>query len=238
MVERAGIIRTARKLMDGTVFPRPVSPGTRSRRRTPTRTRPPPSTRRRRALRRPLPRVRPRRRFPFSPDRSYTPPDAGSTTSSGSTPAWGCRAPSSSRPAATAPTTPPCSTRLRRGRPLRGRGHDRRHHHRRRAGRAARRRRAGHPVQLRRPPRRRPGPRRLRPDRGPRRRPGWHLVLHFDAADLAAYAGLLARMPCPYVIDHMARVDAAAGLDQEPFRALLGCSATTAAGSRSPAPSG
>jgi predicted TIM-barrel fold metal-dependent hydrolase len=51
---------------------------------------------------------------------------------------------------------------------------------------------------------------------------GWHVVLHFDAADLTAYAGLLDRMPCPYVIDHMARVDAAAGLEQAPFRALLG----------------
>jgi predicted TIM-barrel fold metal-dependent hydrolase len=50
---------------------------------------------------------------------------------------------------------------------------------------------------------------------------GWHVVLHFDAADLPAHAGLLDRVPCPYVIDHMARVDAAAGLDQPPFRALL-----------------
>ena len=50
---------------------------------------------------------------------------------------------------------------------------------------------------------------------------GWHIVLHFDAKDLPTYAGLLDRMPCPYVIDHMARVDAAAGLDQEPFGALL-----------------
>ncbi|HKA84920.1 MAG TPA: amidohydrolase family protein, partial [Acidimicrobiales bacterium] len=49
---------------------------------------------------------------------------------------------------------------------------------------------------------------------------GWHVVLHFDAADLPTYAGLLDRMPCPYVIDHMARIDATAGLDQEPFRAL------------------
>ncbi|MGH9209692.1 MAG: amidohydrolase family protein [Acidimicrobiales bacterium] len=50
---------------------------------------------------------------------------------------------------------------------------------------------------------------------------GWHVVLHFDAQDLPTYAALLARMPCPYVIDHMARVDATAGLDQEPFAALL-----------------
>ena len=49
----------------------------------------------------------------------------------------------------------------------------------------------------------------------------WHVVLHFDAQDLAAYADLLDRMPCPYVIDHMARVDATAGTDQPAFRALL-----------------
>ena len=50
---------------------------------------------------------------------------------------------------------------------------------------------------------------------------GWHIVLHFDAKDLPAYANLLDRMPCPYVIDHMARVDATAGLGQAPFEALL-----------------
>src|SRR4029450_2023176 len=35
----------------------------------------------------------------------------------------------------------------------------------------------------------------------------WHVDLLFDAQDLPAYAELLDRMPCPYVIDHMARVD-------------------------------
>ncbi len=50
---------------------------------------------------------------------------------------------------------------------------------------------------------------------------GWHIVLHFDAKDLPAYAELLDRMPCPYVIDHMARVDATAGVEQEAFGALL-----------------
>jgi predicted TIM-barrel fold metal-dependent hydrolase len=50
---------------------------------------------------------------------------------------------------------------------------------------------------------------------------GWHIVLHFDAKDLPHHAGLLDRMPTPYIIDHMARVDASAGLDQEPFQALL-----------------
>jgi predicted TIM-barrel fold metal-dependent hydrolase len=51
---------------------------------------------------------------------------------------------------------------------------------------------------------------------------GWHIVLHFDAKDLHAHADLLDRMPCPYVIDHMARVPAADGIEQEPFQALLG----------------
>lgn len=50
---------------------------------------------------------------------------------------------------------------------------------------------------------------------------GWHVVLHFDARDLPRHADLLDRMPCPYVIDHMARVPATDGVDQEPFRALL-----------------
>ncbi len=50
---------------------------------------------------------------------------------------------------------------------------------------------------------------------------GWHVVLHFDAADLPAHADLLDRMPCPYVIDHMARVPAPAGIEQEPFQTLL-----------------
>lgn len=50
---------------------------------------------------------------------------------------------------------------------------------------------------------------------------GWHIVLHFDAKDLPAYADLLDRMPCAYVIDHMARVPVTAGVEQEPFQRLL-----------------
>jgi predicted TIM-barrel fold metal-dependent hydrolase len=49
----------------------------------------------------------------------------------------------------------------------------------------------------------------------------WHIVLHFDAKDLPSYAKMLDEMPVPYIIDHMARVDATAGLDQEPFQQLL-----------------
>jgi len=46
-------------------------------------------------------------------------------------------------------------------------------------------------------------------------------VLHFDAKDLASYSGLLESMPCPYVIDHMARVPVTKGIEQEPFQTLL-----------------
>jgi 2-pyrone-4,6-dicarboxylate lactonase len=50
---------------------------------------------------------------------------------------------------------------------------------------------------------------------------GWHIVLHFDSRDLPRYAAMLDEMPCPYVIDHMARVSTDEGLDQPPFQALL-----------------
>ena len=51
---------------------------------------------------------------------------------------------------------------------------------------------------------------------------GWHVVLHFDAKDLSQYSSLLDAMPVPYVIDHLARVPAVDGVDQEPFQQLLG----------------
>lgn len=51
---------------------------------------------------------------------------------------------------------------------------------------------------------------------------GWHVELHFDAKDLQDYTELLAQVPVPYIIDHMARVDATAGIDQTPFQHLLG----------------
>ena len=50
---------------------------------------------------------------------------------------------------------------------------------------------------------------------------GWHLVVHLDARDLPDTAEHLRRLPCPFVIDHMARVPAGDGLDQAPFQALL-----------------
>jgi predicted TIM-barrel fold metal-dependent hydrolase len=50
---------------------------------------------------------------------------------------------------------------------------------------------------------------------------GWHVVLHFDAEDIEAHADLFRRMRVPFVIDHMGRVQAREGLDQKPFRMLL-----------------
>ena len=49
----------------------------------------------------------------------------------------------------------------------------------------------------------------------------WHIVLHFDAKDFATYAHVLDDMPVPYIIDHMARVPAAEGVHQAPFQRLL-----------------
>jgi 2-pyrone-4,6-dicarboxylate lactonase len=49
----------------------------------------------------------------------------------------------------------------------------------------------------------------------------WHVDLHFDAVDLPDFADMLAKLPVRYTIDHMARVKAADGLGQRPFRTLL-----------------
>jgi 2-pyrone-4,6-dicarboxylate lactonase len=50
---------------------------------------------------------------------------------------------------------------------------------------------------------------------------GWHVVLHLDAQDIATYRTFLDQLRVPFVIDHMGRVKAALGLDQLPFRLLL-----------------
>jgi predicted TIM-barrel fold metal-dependent hydrolase len=50
---------------------------------------------------------------------------------------------------------------------------------------------------------------------------GWHLILHLDADDLVEFEDLFRRIPVPMVIDHMGRVKAAGGLEQEPFKILL-----------------
>jgi 2-pyrone-4,6-dicarboxylate lactonase len=50
---------------------------------------------------------------------------------------------------------------------------------------------------------------------------GWHVVLHLDAQDIVQYAERIARIKVPFVIDHMGRVRAEAGVDQQPFQQLL-----------------
>lgn len=50
---------------------------------------------------------------------------------------------------------------------------------------------------------------------------GWHVELHFDASDLPTYTDLFDTLPVPFIIDHMARVRATDGIDQEPFRFLV-----------------
>lgn len=50
---------------------------------------------------------------------------------------------------------------------------------------------------------------------------GWHLVVHLDAVDITELSPLLLNLPVPFVIDHMARVKAADGINQVPFQTLL-----------------
>lgn len=50
----------------------------------------------------------------------------------------------------------------------------------------------------------------------------WHLILHLDAGDLVEFESTFKSLPVPFVIDHMGRVKAADGLEQPPFKVLLG----------------
>ena len=50
---------------------------------------------------------------------------------------------------------------------------------------------------------------------------GWHLILHLDAQDLVELEQVFKKLPVPFVIDHMGRVKAADGLEQQPFKVLL-----------------
>lgn len=50
---------------------------------------------------------------------------------------------------------------------------------------------------------------------------GWHLELHFSAQDLLDHLPLLRALQCPFAIDHMGRTPVAGGLGQEACKALL-----------------
>ena len=49
----------------------------------------------------------------------------------------------------------------------------------------------------------------------------WHLQVHYVGDLLGELAPALERSPVPVVIDHMGRVDASLGVDQPPFQALM-----------------
>ncbi|HEY7377519.1 MAG TPA: amidohydrolase family protein, partial [Steroidobacteraceae bacterium] len=55
---------------------------------------------------------------------------------------------------------------------------------------------------------------------------GWHVVLHFDASDLVEFDSMLRRLPVPFIVDHMGRVPTRDGLQQEPFQRLLALART------------
>jgi len=54
---------------------------------------------------------------------------------------------------------------------------------------------------------------------------GWHVVLHLDAPNIIPLSDTIRKLPLPFVIDHMGRVPSAAGVEQPPLRALIELSA-------------
>ena len=50
---------------------------------------------------------------------------------------------------------------------------------------------------------------------------GWHLVLHLDAIDIVPMLDMLKALPLTFVVDHMGRVPGKGGTEQPAFKALL-----------------
>ena len=50
---------------------------------------------------------------------------------------------------------------------------------------------------------------------------GWHVVLHLDAADIVPLSDMIRKLPLPFIVDHMGRVPASAGVDQPGLKALV-----------------
>jgi 2-pyrone-4,6-dicarboxylate lactonase len=50
---------------------------------------------------------------------------------------------------------------------------------------------------------------------------GWHVCLYMDTAALKQWLPRLAALPIPFVIDHMARIEAVKGIDDPDFQVLL-----------------
>ena len=49
---------------------------------------------------------------------------------------------------------------------------------------------------------------------------GWHIIVYFEAQDLAEQEDLFRALPVPICIDHLGRPDVAAGLDDENFQRI------------------
>jgi predicted TIM-barrel fold metal-dependent hydrolase len=50
---------------------------------------------------------------------------------------------------------------------------------------------------------------------------GWHVVLHLDGQDIIPLSDMMRKLPLHFVIDHMGRINSSAGVNQPAFRALL-----------------
>lgn len=50
---------------------------------------------------------------------------------------------------------------------------------------------------------------------------GWHIVLHLDAPSIIPLSDMIRALPLPFIIDHMGRVPGKDGVDQPPLKALL-----------------
>jgi 2-pyrone-4,6-dicarboxylate lactonase len=50
---------------------------------------------------------------------------------------------------------------------------------------------------------------------------GWHVVVYFEAPDLAELAPFFTGLPTPVVVDHMGRPDVALGVDHPQFQAFI-----------------
>ena len=50
---------------------------------------------------------------------------------------------------------------------------------------------------------------------------GWHVVLHLDAPDIVPLTPMMRALPLPFVVDHMGRVPARDGVEQPPLKALI-----------------
>jgi 2-pyrone-4,6-dicarboxylate lactonase len=50
---------------------------------------------------------------------------------------------------------------------------------------------------------------------------GWHVVVYFEAPDLAELQPLFTSLPTPVVVDHMGRLDVALGVDHPQFLAFI-----------------